>query len=179
MAIEVKNWRKFDRPYGTEIVKTEILDRFKNFAGGLKVLIISFLCLFTKEALRLLEKHNIHVIEIGKLVGKKDFPRKGKNNKTFYSLKSKLLKLWANHKQQARPKVCGCVSVNQLRIDKYDSANTYDLKGHNNSNLKQHDTDTKKMTSKYAMNLVRRAIKLCELKRKHPYFRHIPEQWLD
>ena len=94
MAVEVKNWREMNRPYGTETVRTEITDRFKNYAGGLKVLIISFLYLLTKKALELLEAHNIHVIEIGKLVGRKDFPRKGKNNEVFYRLKNKLRKLW-------------------------------------------------------------------------------------
>ena len=34
MAIEVKNWREMNRPYGTETARTEIIDRFKDYAGG-------------------------------------------------------------------------------------------------------------------------------------------------
>ena len=176
IAVEVKNWRQMNRPYGAVYAEEQILDRFKNYAGGIKVLIISFLCLLTKKALELLEAHDIHVIEIGKLVGKNDFPRKGKNNKTFYSLKSKLSKLWRDLKHA---KVCSCVSGKQLRIDTYDSADTYDLKGHNNSSLKQHDTDSKKVTRNYAMNILKRALRIAELKRKHPMYRFIPESWLD
>ena len=160
-----------NRPYGTETAETEIIDRFKNYAGGIKVLSISFLCLLTKKALELLEAHDIHVIEIGKLVGKNDFPRKGKNNKTFYSLKSKLFKLWANHKQKARPKVCGCVRGKQLKLSNthvHSNAHTT-----NNSNLKPHDTDKQKVTSNYAYRLLKRAFKLEELKRKYPMYKFI------
>ena len=174
MAIEVKNWRKMNRPYGTDIARTEIIDRFKNCAGGIKVLIISFLCLLTKQALTLLEKHNIHIIETRKLIGKNDFPKKGRNNKVFYSLKSKLSKLWCDLKQ-ARTKVCGCVNSKQVRLDKIDiNDNTTNTKPN-----KQHDSDCEKLASNYAMNLVRRAIKLEELKRKHPMYTRFPDSWLD
>ena len=145
LAIEVKNWREMNRPYGTETARTEIIDRFRNYAGGLKVLIISFLCLLTKKALELLEAHNIHVIEIGKLVGRKDFPRKGKDNEVFYRLKSRLHKLWLDYmhdQKQASSKSFGC--VNQFKLDNYMSVNT------NTQN--KHDTDSKKQLVKSHQN---------------------------
>ena len=146
MAIEVKNWREMNRPYETQTARTEIIDRFKNYAGGLKVLIISFLCLLTKKAIELLEAHNIHVLEIGKLVGRKDFPRKGKNNEVFYQLKSKLQKLWLDHKfnqKQASLKSLDC--VNQFKLDNYMSTT--------NSNIfNKHDTDSKKQLVKTYQN---------------------------
>jgi len=155
LAIEVKNWREMDRPYRTEAARTEIIDRFKNYAGGLKILIISFLSLLTKKALELLEAHKIHVIEIGKLVGRNHFPRKGKNNKVFYQLKSKLQKLWLDHKfnqKQTSPKSFGC--VNQFKLDNYMStANTI--------TLNKHDTDSKKRLVKTHQNsLVERILNL-------------------
>jgi len=159
IAVEVKNWRQMNRPYGAVYAEEQILDRFKNYAGGIKVLIISFLCLLTKKALELLEAHDIHVIEIGKLVGKNDFPRKGKNNKTFYSLKSKLSKLWRDLKQARTKVVC---SVSQSKLDRFDGSN--DLKGHTTNNLKQqHDTDSKKQLVKTHQNdLVERILNLAK-----------------
>ena len=130
-----------NRPYGTETARTEIIDRFKNYAGGLKVLIISFLCLLTKKALELLETHNIHIIEIEKLVGRKDFPLKGKNNEVFYQLKNKLQKLWLDYRHdqnQANPKGFGC--VNQFKLDNYISVNT--------NTQKKHDTGSKEQRIK-------------------------------
>lgn len=183
MAIEVKNWREMGRPYGPVYAEEQILDRFKNYAGGLKVLIISLLCLLTKRAIELLEAHNIHIIEIGKLIDSKDFPRrksktrKGRYSKAFHSVRSKLLKLWSDykqHSQQARPKVCGCVSgVSQIKLDSYPYVHTNaHNNNHTNSNSKQHDTDTKKTTSIYAYRLLKRAFKLCELRRKHSHYGH-------
>jgi len=138
LAVEVKNWREMNRPYGTGIVETEIVDRFKNYAGGLKLQIISFLCLLTRKALRLLEAHNIQIIEIGELIGREDFPRKGKDNKVFYQLKSKLQRLWLDYKRdqkQASPRFLGCVS--QFKLDSY-------LPTTNATTLNKHDTDSKK-----------------------------------
>ncbi|MDH5783159.1 MAG: hypothetical protein OEZ35_05790 [Candidatus Bathyarchaeota archaeon] len=139
MAIEVKNWREMNRPYGTETARTEIIDRFRNYAGGLKVLIVSFLCLLTKKALELLETHNIHIIEMEKLVGRKDFPRKGKNNEVFYQLKNKLQKLWLDYRhnqKQTNPRFLGCVS--QFKLDNYVSTtNTIELNKHDNDSRKQ------------------------------------------
>ena len=138
MAVEVKNWREMNRPYGTETARTQIIDRFKNYAGGLKVLMISFLCLLTKKALELLEAHNIYIIEIGKLVGRNDFPRKGKDNEVFYQLKSKLQKLWIDHKSnQKQPNPKSLDYVNQFKLDNYLSTT-------NTNTLNKHDTDSKK-----------------------------------
>jgi len=140
LGIECKNWRDFDRPYGTDIAVSEIIDRFRNHAGGIKVLVITFLSLLTKEALRLLQTHNIHVIEIGKLIGKLDFPRKGRNSKVFYQLKAKLSKLWFG------AKFGHSSHVSLDRLDNYTSntLNTYE-------NTKQttltHDTDTYKQAN--------------------------------
>jgi len=183
MAIEVKNWREMNRPYGAETAKTEIIDRFQNYAGGLKVLIISLLCLLTKKALELLEAHNIHVIEIGKLIGKNDFPRKGKNNKVFYSLRTRLSKLWLNLKRQARQSFVGG-GVSQSMLDSFTNDNNVHTNAHNNSNLKlkqhdKHDTATQKVASTYAYRLLKRALKLEELKRKHPMYAHFPSELLD
>ena len=126
IGVEVKNWRYFKRPYGTQVAEDEIIDRFRNFAGGLKVLIISFLSLLTQKAIRLLEVHNIHIIEVGKLVGKNDFPRRGKDNTVFYSLKSKLSKLWANRRRGG----LGCfkgIKVSKVngyhKLDRYMTSN--------------------------------------------------------
>jgi len=131
LAVEVKNWREMNRPYGTETARTEIIDRFKNYAGGLKVLIISFLCLLTKKALELLEAHNIHIVEVGKLIGKNDFPPKGHNAKAFYSLKAKIERLF---KERAKSVFCGVHSGcgNQLLLSGVDTTTV------NNNQLKQH-----------------------------------------
>jgi len=138
------------------------INRFKNYAGGLKILIISFLCLLTRKALELLEVHNIHIIEIGKLVGRKDFPRKGKNNEVFYQLKSKLQKLWLDHKSnQKQASTRSLYSVNQFKLDNYIStANT--------NTLNKHDTDSKKQLVKAHQNsLVERILNLAKQARNN------------
>jgi len=188
MAIEVKNWREMNHPYGTETAETEIIDRFQNYAGGIKVLIISLLCLLTKKALELLEAHNIHVIEIGKLIGSRDFPRrksktrKGRYSKVFHSVRSNLLELWLNLKRQARQSFLGysCVGGKQVRLDEIDiNDKTNNTKPNKLEQNKQYDTASKKQASNYAYRLLKRAMRLEELKRKHPMYRFIPSSWLD
>lgn len=156
MASEVKNWRKMDRPYGTDIAEKEIMDRFANFSGGFKILVISFLCLLTRKAKMLLRSHNIYVIEIGKLIGKNDFPRKGKNNKVFYTFKSKFLRLWISLKWLARSKV---VSHVQSSLDNYVSRNVNSC---HTIKHKQHDTDSynkAKTSQNYALQFIINLIK--------------------
>lgn len=84
--IEVKNWRWQSNwhLYGKEIVEREILSRFSNKAKR-KILVLSFKYIFTDRALKLLEANNIEIIEVGKLIGRKDF-----KSKLFYELKAKL-----------------------------------------------------------------------------------------
>jgi len=157
LGIECKNWRDFDRPYGTNIAVHEIIDRFANFAGGIKVLVITFLSLLTKEALRLLQTHKIHVIEIGKLIGKLDFPRKGRNSKVFYQLKGKLAKLWFGAKfGHSSHNVC---SYN--RLDTYRSDTTHENTSHNTTPTItiKHDTDSRKLPNNRAIELVKQVIR--------------------
>jgi len=66
---ECKNWKNFNRPYGTEIAETEILSRFTTQAP-LKLLIISYISLLTTKALEILKKHNIVVVEVGNVTVK-------------------------------------------------------------------------------------------------------------
>jgi len=64
---EVKNWQQQGRPYGTEIIESEVLTRFTTEAP-IKLLIITFLSLLTHKALELLKQHGITVIEVGGLM---------------------------------------------------------------------------------------------------------------
>lgn len=173
LGIECKNWRKLNRPYGTDIAEKEVIDRFANFAGGFKILVISFLYLLTRKARRFLKAHNIYAIEIGKLIGKNDFPRKGKNNKAFYTFKSKFLRLWRSLKWLARTRVYGSV---QVSLDRFDS---HVHNAHTTNFNPKHDTDNQKVTSNCALDLVFRALRIAQLKRKHPMYAFIPSEWLD
>jgi len=151
----------------------EIIDRFTNFAGGIKVLVITFLSLLTKKAIALLKSHNIHILETNKLIGSKDFPRKGRNAKAFYQLKSKLAKLWFGAKFGHR----GYVSY---KLDRYRSDTTHENTSHNTTTITiKHDTDTRKLPNNYALDLLRKTIKLGELREKHPYLTHIARSWLN
>lgn len=156
LGIECKNWRDFDRPYGTDIAIHEIIDRFTNFAGGIKVLVITFISLLTKEAIRLLKANSIHILETNKLIGSKDFPHKGRNSKAFYSLKNKLSKLWFGAKFSKGS------SVSYNKIDMYRSDTTHENTSHNTTTkLLQYTIPIKKnYTRNYALNLVKRAIRL-------------------
>jgi len=99
LAIECKNWRMLNRPYGTDICETEIIDRFKNHAGGIKLLIITFADLLTKKARNLLKQHNVHIIETCKLIGKRDFPRKHHFVELFYQVKQQITHLLSRPKK--------------------------------------------------------------------------------
>lgn len=63
--VEVKNWKHQDRPYGTEIAISEILDRFTRSFAPVKLLIISFLSLLTNRAKELLRQSGIQTLEMG------------------------------------------------------------------------------------------------------------------
>lgn len=94
IGIECKNWRLFNKPYGTKTAKSEIISRFLDYETEhgkllkLKILIISFKELLTKKAIKLLKLHNIHIVETNKLIGKKDF-----RTRLFYQLKAKIERL--------------------------------------------------------------------------------------
>jgi len=64
---EVKNWQQQNRPYGTDIIKEEVLTRYETQAP-VKLLIITFLSLLTQKALELLREHGITVIEVNGLM---------------------------------------------------------------------------------------------------------------
>jgi len=87
--IEVKNWKLFNKPYGLDVIKLEILERFKNSCAKYKILIISFISLISTEGLSLLKRNNIHVFGVDRLIGKKFFDFK---NRLFYELKAKFTK---------------------------------------------------------------------------------------
>lgn len=90
--VEVKNWKLFNKPYGMDVVKTEILERFENSKAQLKLLVITFVCLLSKKAFQLLEQYNIKIIEIGNLITRITF-RSTFNNFKHY-LKQKLAKFF-------------------------------------------------------------------------------------
>jgi len=159
-VFEIKNWRELGRPYGTETATEQILARFKNCGTNLKILVISFKSLLTKRALALLEVSNVHILETNKLIGKNDFPRKHKYSKVFYGLRAQILELIKTKQARQSFSGCNCVSGKQVRLDKVDiNDNTNNTKPN-----KEHDSDSKKVAREYAMNLVRRAIKLGQLK---------------
>jgi len=113
----------------------EILDRFKNHAGGIKLLITTALSVLTKKARQPLRSHNIHIITTGKLIGKNDFPRKGCNSSLFWQIKQEI----SNLIQNARKKVLG---VLQSRLDSVVvNTNSNDYKPILKNSLLTHDTD--------------------------------------
>lgn len=103
-------------------------------------MVITFSSLLTKHAKKLLHAHNIRIVEVGKLIGKSLFPRKGRNSQVFYSLKSKIQRLFRERAKSVFSGVlngCGsAVTVSQLQL--HDTTNQ-----HNKLN-KEHDTDTYK-----------------------------------
>ena len=173
LGIEVKNWRYFDRPYGVEFAVSEIIDRFKEFTGDFKILIISFKSLLTKKAILLLNNHHIHILEVGKLMNKNDFPKKDKTNKTYFNLKYKLIKLIRDLKRQARGGFgfnVGC-NIQDNTIDNYfdttKSTNHYNK--NNNILTKQstikHDTNVNK-TDSYALKLLKSVMKQAQNRKR-------------
>lgn len=145
LGIECKNWRDLDRPYGTDIAETEIIDRFKHHGSGLKLLIISFIDLLTKQALQLLKQHGIHIIEVGKLIGKKDF-----KTRLFYELASKIrqtIKQATKHGADffSGFSVSGVVSS---KLTNYYNTTATTVTTSNNLTKQLHDTNTKKQLDK-------------------------------
>lgn len=69
------------------------LEISENHADGLKVLIVSFSCLFTYRALELLKARNIIHVEIGRVIRRDDFSRsrsktrEERYSKVFHELK--------------------------------------------------------------------------------------------
>ena len=71
--VEVKNWKKQPRTYGIQTAKDEILSRFSNSTAKLKLLIITYLSLLSKDAIQLIRSCGIQIIELGDLVTKQTF----------------------------------------------------------------------------------------------------------
>jgi len=144
LGIEVKNWKSFNKPYGMDIYESEILDRFKNFTYGMKLLIITTLSLLTKRAVNNLRRNNIFVVETNKLLGHKDF-----KSKVFWQIKTKIERLYAQYKHNLKNR--RVVVVNQA-LDEYVSASS-DMK-HNTikQSTMKHDTATKKQLFKAHQN---------------------------
>jgi hypothetical protein len=96
LAIECKNWRDIGKKYGTDVAQTEIIDRFRHIGTGLKVCIISFLDVLSKPAIQLVKSYNIRLIQIGKLVGHRDFKAS-----LFHRVKSTINKLVKSQKSSS------------------------------------------------------------------------------
>jgi hypothetical protein len=89
LTIECKNWRLLaNLRYGIDQAKTEVINRFSNTGGGIKLVIFSFLSVLYQPAIDAIKATHIHMVEIGKLVGKTDF-----KSKLFYQFKAKLEKV--------------------------------------------------------------------------------------
>lgn len=89
LTIECKNWRLLaNLKYGIDQAKTEVIDRFSNTGGGIKLVIFSFLSVLYQPAIDAIKAAHIHMVEVGKLVGKADF-----RSKLFYQFKAKLEKI--------------------------------------------------------------------------------------
>jgi hypothetical protein len=71
--IEVKNWRYFSKPYGSEICQKRITPRFVHSGAMFKVLIITYLSLLTSAYKASLKGLHIHAFETSKLLGKSIF----------------------------------------------------------------------------------------------------------
>lgn len=158
--IECKNWRLLDRKYDLSTAQDEILDRFRDHAGGVKILVISFFeDMFTESAKQLILNSGIKVVELGKLIGRKDF-----HSQLFHITKSRIRKIIYNFQLNHRAKL-GCsshVSYSSLdRIDKIDRSNTLNTY-ENTNNIKTNNTilHTKNCSRNYALELVKRAIRL-------------------
>jgi len=149
---ECKNWRLLDRKYDSGIVRDEILDRFRNHAGGVKILVISFFeDMFTEPAKQLILDSGIKVVELGKLIGRKDF-----HSQLFHITKSRIRKIIYNFQLNQQAKL-GHSSVSSLvKLDRSIPLNTYE-----NTNNKTNNTipNTKNYTRNYAIELVKQVIR--------------------
>jgi hypothetical protein len=88
LAIECKNWRRLATRYGSDVALTEIIGRFKHVGTNLKICLISFIDVLTEPALASVKAQGIRFLNIGKLVGHKDF-----KSSLFYQIKSAIQKL--------------------------------------------------------------------------------------
>ena len=138
---ECKNWRfqqKFY--YGIKDAQEQIIARFKDSIAKLKMLVISFLGQLSRPAQRLLEEHNIIVIETDKLVGRKDY-----RTSLFKELGHKIKDLVS--RVQAGGFLDGVVSSysNQLQLDTLQYSNTDNstntLTNYTNTINKQYDIE--------------------------------------
>lgn len=88
-AIEVKNLKDQKKPYGTDFVKRHILPRGEGITG-LKLLVITFLSLLTKQGIELLKKHGWKFVEVEERLTY-EFYEKG-NRYKLYELADKIKK---------------------------------------------------------------------------------------
>jgi hypothetical protein len=131
-SFEVKNWQKQPKPYGTETTKEQILSRFDHCGGGIKILIITFMSLLTKEGIRLIEQAGILIFEIGELLTTAFY----QDLKKLYSLGNRLKKAIQNFWQgkQCRPTFLVQQQIDSQITVKDSTVNLYtDID-------KQHDT---------------------------------------
>ncbi|MGA2310465.1 MAG: hypothetical protein ABSG57_13080 [Candidatus Bathyarchaeia archaeon] len=73
LALEVKNWRKLRNKYGLDIAQSEIRNRFHHVGTNTKITVISYADTLTEPSLNSISNDNIKIIDIGKLIGYKDF----------------------------------------------------------------------------------------------------------
>ena len=157
-VFEVKNWKILNRPYGTEIAVKEIISRFQGYTKTIKILVITSLKLLTKKAIELIYAHGIRIVEVGKLLGRKDF-----KSRFIYELAFKL-KFAVKNKPKTSP------------TDYYSSIKFIQTKlvAHVNQASKQHieqkqyDTERVEKLVKQALNYILEQIKLEKLREEQP-----------
>lgn len=133
---EAKNWSQQNKPYGRNTIYEKVLlNRLIHSNALIKILFISFLSLISKKGLALLKAHGVHVFEVGKVVTHADLPRKGRNNKFFYSTKHRfqmfINNIIKNLGEKARRFFA---SVKSITLDNYLYNNTQYNSFNNNNN---------------------------------------------
>lgn len=102
VAIEAKNLNLKPKPYGTKFVYEKVLPRFVRVSPKMiKILIITYIELLTKKALRLLSKMHIHVFETRQFLTIDIY--KKENLKQLYSLSNNLKNFIYEAQQPIQP----------------------------------------------------------------------------
>lgn len=105
--IEVKNWKLFSKPYGHDIIESEIIQRFRTSTAKYRILVISFIGLLSKSGLNLLKRNNIHVFSLDTLLGHKIF-----KSRLLYEIQAQLKQFITQLRQPI---------FNQIRLIDYTS----------------------------------------------------------
>jgi len=156
-VFEVKNWKILNRPYGTEIAVKEIISRFQGYTKTIKILVITSLKLLTKKAIELIYAHGIRIVEVGKLLGRKDF-----KSRFIYELAFKLKFAVKNKPKTSPTDYCSSKFV-QLQLVKHVSQASQQ-----HIEQKQYDTETVEKLVKQALNYILEQIKLEKLREEQP-----------